>query len=305
MRLLKLCTILGVLAALATGAYALPLEFASLNRERGTLYQPTANTPNGTYTRSIENNVPVWKDASNNYLPYVVNGQMWDNTEDGWGLVWIQNMEYPQGTGNIIYQEPGNSGGQSYLGMFWGSQDQSVEVFSVAGTKYYSTTTVGLNFKIWSANVVGQSIQGLVNSLDTSVPANRTAQDAFSGWTNLSGATPLLSGTTTYMSFTTFTTGGPLGSASLWASVNPTWGSWSPLWDTNMFTANNSALNYVPNGDSDMYMQWTLDVQVAADGALVSSDLGKADMIPEPVTMLGLMLGVGGLAGYIRKRRTV
>jgi len=41
------------------------------------------------------------------------------------------------------------------------------------------------------------------------------------------------------------------------------------------------------------------------DFAIVVSDVSETPpAVPEPITMLGLLMGVGGLAGYIRKRKT-
>ena len=40
------------------------------------------------------------------------------------------------------------------------------------------------------------------------------------------------------------------------------------------------------------------------DNVLLSDTLPGGGAIPEPVTMLGLVLGLGGIGGYLRRRRS-
>jgi hypothetical protein len=53
-------------------------------------------------------------------------------------------------------------------------------------------------------------------------------------------------------------------------------------------------------------LQWSYAVPNAApDQSAILFSTGSLSTIPEPVSMAGLMMGIGGLAGYVRRRRAV
>ena len=73
-------------------------------------------------------------------------------------------------------------------------------------------------------------------------------------------------------------------------SSTETWTGLSNYWLTHLGTADPClGLRVLVNGDQQ-------------DFAIIVPGVGR-DPIPEPVTMAGFMLGIGGLGGYIRRRR--
>ncbi len=82
------------------------------------------------------------------------------------------------------------------------------------------------------------------------------------------------------------------------------------LWDTTLAKledASATTLSDTPlyngsvSGDVTWAFQWDLTVG-PGQSAQISKDK-KLSLMPEPVTMMGLVMGVGGLAGYFRKRK--
>jgi hypothetical protein len=93
-----------------------------------------------------------------------------------------------------------------------------------------------------------------------------------------------------------------LGKATLFLSVDPTKGKWGFSLNSDWFVSE--------FGDAaDMRIDWVIegpyDYGTTDKGAgfIRSNDEGgTAVVIPEPLTMLSIFLGVSGLGGYIRRR---
>lgn len=313
MRTLKLCTILGVVAALAVPAGAIPVLFETENREQGNLFNVTSST-DGTYLRVDNGADPLgWYlggDTTAESLPVFSGGNTWAG-EDNWGLIWLNKIEIPWYSGNDVYVKPTNSGGTALIGMFYGSTDESVGVYTDGfGNKQYTILAGNLEFKVWqvaiSSNI--QTLYSTLGDIGTSV-GQRTAQDAYNGWTNLPGATLVLEGgllnAKDEFNFTSSQGAGGFGTSNLYASLDPTSPAiWNQFWDTNMI---NPDVGPAPLGppaatNSDVYMNWTVG-GIFDNGSLVSTDFGYANVVPEPLTMLTLFGSIGLLGGYIRKRR--
>ena len=325
MRTLKLCIMLGVLAALALPAAAVPLDdsqyvgIRSQNREQGNIYDVTGS-PDGTYTRVETAGVAKW------WLNGIVGGTELPHSagdgvlpgEDDWGLFWLDEIEVPKNSGFKPYVAPSNAGGVAIIGIFYGLTDDSVTVSTDgSANKQYTLAGGNLLFKLWGVtlpNVVGtQNIQQLYAGLtgigiNIGTSGDRSAADAYDGWTDLPGATLLLSGgmlvPSDAFNFTSTAGKGGFGSSNIWVSVddNPL-AIWNVNWDSNMIPSplvipDTSG----PPDGSDIYMNWTVAGQFD-HGSLKSSDFGNAALIPEPLTMLAIFGSVGLLGGYIRKRR--
>jgi len=78
-------------------------------------------------------------------------------------------------------------------------------------------------------------------------------------------------------------------------------------WNTNPYYLYNTPPND-GNGDNTINMAWFIGTLNPGQSADITFQYRIAEtqagaVIPEPVTMAGLVLGVGGLAGYVRRRR--
>ena len=73
-----------------------------------------------------------------------------------------------------------------------------------------------------------------------------------------------------------------------------------------MTVSNTSVVRVFSDGSTDPIYRLTYDlttpITLEAGEYWFSHD---ATVIPEPVTMLGLVFGIGGLGAYIRRRRAV
>ena len=92
-------------------------------------------------------------------------------------------------------------------------------------------------------------------------------------------------------------TGLPSGETNVYLDVDPSAGRWGGYfqdwWD-----------DPTPSGRSDIWQTWNIGDPVQyGNGWIGSEDSGRAFIIPEPMTMLGVFLGVSSLTGYLRKRR--
>lgn len=97
--------------------------------------------------------------------------------------------------------------------------------------------------------------------------------------------------------------------ASVWEIVNETSSSYDLTQgyfkvsgNSTWVTEANGWLNGLSSDLTPTVPVWVLASESAQDYAIWFPGLGGS-MIPEPLTMAGLMMGIGGLAGYVRRRR--
>jgi hypothetical protein len=232
--------------------------------------------------------------------------------EDNWGLIRIS--EYRVGDistdptsirfGNFgisaavgpAYWTEGKeiNGHETYLrGMMWGGEDQVIEV-----------TTDG-EYKIWAAG--GEfSIWEVLDDpgynpaqIGQHTPSDRpVVPDEFPDWFDKANDELMADGTIDYFRFQGDMIGQVDGTTDLLASF--TGGAWL---DTGYF------MDYwmAPQGTpSDLWQTWNIgDPHVMSNNWTLSEDSGRGYYIgiPEPLTMLGVLLGVSSLGGYLRRRR--
>ncbi|HHH76223.1 MAG TPA: PEP-CTERM sorting domain-containing protein, partial [Phycisphaerae bacterium] len=246
--------------------------------------------------------------------------------EDSWGVFLIDSIqEGVAGTdlnGNpdisaagldLTYERGSNS--RSLVGMFWGVEDVVASMFSIP--------TVGIGQRTLSENfqfVIWEQDAGYTSATfdPTRGTSDRTGLSSYVGVGD--GGNPVLwmtgdgvngfegPGQATHDFATTlFLSGDLAGNASVYLEVDG--GTTDPLlMDPPVYNA--------PNNDNlaDLFLL------MATDGLNVTNDPNFSDPqgnwtatsnddtvgitpIPEPMTMLALGLAVGGLGGYIRKRR--
>lgn len=108
-----------------------------------------------------------------------------------------------------------------------------------------------------------------------------------------------------------FPAGDSPGHADLFISLTGALATDNPIFDQNYFIG---VSNPAARADLKLHVTTTVNnafndpaavLGTAYDWTVTSSDplTGDITTVPEPVTMMGLVLGIGGLAGYIRRRR--
>jgi len=260
--------------------------------------------------------------------------------EDAWGLFEMRQLEsgevIPTGAfdapfGEIGPQSPANiywnagDNGEWVRGLFYGVQDQVVQVLS--------TSAFGNDVRIWSSNMnYYMSLmdnptwdpQMAVNPTPDLITANGDRTDGTpwlietKDW-NASG-TVVMEGIGEYFRFSGFidAAGIPEGDNTTYADLfdidgdglvgDPSISDWMVNWWDNYFP-DNYPVNWLWNdrtnpGYSAIKQTWKIGQPVSyANGWIGSEDTAKTYLVPEPVTMLGMFLGIGGLTGYVRKRR--
>jgi len=294
---LKVVVIVGLLLAMSGMAGAIPLQqgpliFKTYNYEVSAAY----SGPAGTYFRDANGNFPG--------LTKVHTGPVQAN-EDTWGLLYITQLftETPPpalpGPGGVFIPDIApyfTSGTDNHyiLGMFYGGQDQVV-IIDPNGAQHIGISDLKFNLYDVTGPIANPA------SLD---PNDRVNPDTFPGW-NDSG-TLLVTGTEYSNTFNGTTGVGPIGSGDVYLNCDAT-GTWGPLLVNGNWWINNDGNDLLGNplgGNSDIWQTWHFNAGQNQIGPWIwSQDSGEAFVVPEPLTMLGVCLGITGLGGYIRNRK--
>ncbi|KPK49026.1 MAG: hypothetical protein AMK72_05565 [Planctomycetes bacterium SM23_25] len=251
--------------------------------------------------------------------------------EDGWGLVRIDTIHKGMATGpNTIIMDPVDPAplwvhgqdGRELAGIFWGLTDVNVQI----GAASFTTESVGMQFEIWdqpvtsfNGGVPGSAGRSLVNPnqyLTVGTPGGVVGASLWVSGASSPGFVGALCPMGPDVEFvSTFNpnlaVGKLAGSANVYFDL--TGGDWGPLptptgmtMDTNFFQGTDIAGN--PE-DADWYLQITAysnnpaNVPGGFDWTATSSDPITTEVIPEPITMAGMLLGIGCLGRYVRRRR--
>jgi hypothetical protein len=258
--------------------------------------------------------------------------------EDSWGVFRIDQILAGEVTGpngitpvspNVELYSDGDAG-LELVGIFYSRTDLSVTFVAPgpagptvfiksAGDKYEIFTqpvgTYNGGGTPFLADGASQRVAGVPNEYPT------VGYDGTGTNTLLPGAQHVLTGESqpgieAQEIFTTFTPdpfGGGNGTFNIYISLGPVdpdgagplgavVGSDNPWFDLDSFP-NGGAVASIPGTTADFRLKGTTE-PTNKEWLVRSSDpLTSALLVPEPLTMLGVFLGVGGLAGYIRKRR--
>jgi len=242
--------------------------------------------------------------------------------EDSWGIFFVQTIYKGQvGATGAISAIPGGKlwgdtdGGRELVGIYWNVQDIAVSLDPGSGTQ--TIESVGMQFAIWEQDSgtlganwnAGTTVRG-ANPWD--YPGIGTAGNPVL-WATGNSVPGFLGvmvpGVTEYVSTfnPTVGAGNPAGGAKVYLEVNPNGagvGSYNTYLDTNFYAS--------PISTADLYLDMATTLNNPAnqqapgdDWTVWSNDDATGVIVPEPMTVLAVFLGIGSLGGYVRKRTRV
>jgi len=328
MRILKLCSVLGLLVALATPAWGLtfnydyngPVEMKFYSWDVGTLYGQDVGGPgNAVPDDTLVDGISAL-DALNQVRPSslvnsIPSGPYQGEKEDSWGVFTIVNITAknpPPGEGSVLWSNDA-ANPMELVGMFYGLVDHAL---------YYNSTVMaqeiisaGYYFDVWEQP--RGSLFDAVNVEPANGPTDRFDFDKYVGIgyadtlaTAIGGAVKILSGVSTtgitpvntagytntnpaehYVSFLP----GQEGDADFYIDLTG-----GPLHD--YFEVDDY---YFPTSEKgDLQLHADLDVEGQYGFNITNVDPVDGQFVPEPTTMLAACRGVGARARYVRRRRS-
>jgi len=299
MRVTKCVLAVGVILALAVPASAItfpasfnggPVQIKFTNLDTGTLYDVGSG-----------NVGPIVGEAAMNALPVLVPVPNRFGDEDSWGIARVSEID--DANGNAIWSRVTAS--DEIVGVFWGEQDT-----------YFSQTVVGVTtaqeihgvgYKIAFFDVPGNQVVTLPGTFTT---AGRTAEDVVTGLNTLPGTTLLWTLNSVpgkNEAFPTdefFTTFFPPGNS--FGGENAFGGMYADVGTINLFGGgtltgpDNSRFIGLPSWDINF--TGVLPSTTNTGFLVRSNDPINAEVVPEPFSMAGMLLGLGTLVGYARRR---
>lgn len=305
MRLIKICVVLGILAALVVpaGAVGIVSPYTWLTAENwgvGTVYgkasgQPAVvDKPAGEFTE--------WDGVSPMPNYWVINPPTSDvYGDDSFGLYRMNSMAVgslkldgyiEKDPDKDPYWQYGSGATSEIFGVFYGAQDQTVTVFDNDSIQVNSNGFTVELYEIDKSDLPA----GYMSQLLAFDPSKRTAANEYDFLDGTIG-TPLLKATTTDFVYTS-RVGALLveGEAPFYSTNDTTYGG---AWTDGIDDVDHYDFVYP---DSDIYISWDTDQH---DSWMYHShDEGSFGVIPEPMTMLAFGVALGAIGGYSRRRRT-
>jgi hypothetical protein len=328
MRILKICTIVLLITAASEVAWSqTPPPYSggvnqlkSRNQDNGTAYFITD-------LQEFINNVGFNTTLDPDNLPASVGRLKPDGAmaqagsaelEDTWGVVHLYFIKAGELISNNT-QVAGTPGATAWdnsdgledtwlVGMFWGGNDTAVTFTNPNNSTQLTIDTDDVQFEIWAVDKATLAASATGNGVGPIDPenlvdynaANRSAVDRYDGWADGVGI-KLVSGVSTEFQFVgTISSDGTSfdGQTTAYFDIdeNDATGLWNAAW--GQLPLIQSLVNGIA---SDAYFTWDLG-NSNRGWSVASTDLGGVVAIPEPLTMLGLTLGIGTLGGYLRRR---
>lgn len=241
-------------------------------------------------------------------------------TEDSWGIA--KNLNIIDDVGGTVWN---HLTANTELGwVFYGAEDFYSEIVDNVGTT--TNQSVGLIAELWEEPV------------PTGTPIDLTQGSPWRGpnandYTGVTEGEMLLQLTSTagfihvpgdlggaLVEFETEFNTVAISSTGL-AYFDVTGGTLADFFDTDDYMTPASGINFAnglipsqwcdawiqfsatPSGDGPNPTQNPVDPNAPFDWLLDNTDPVRTYVVPEPVTMAGLMLGIGSLVGYVRRRR--
>ena len=293
MRSLKVVLALALVAALAQsasavsfGGYVGKIQMKFRNYDVGTLYTLGPGPAGPFIGQGLVNGLPQTPPPG--AAPF----------EDGWGIFRITEI-WGTSDGGLTFEVPlwSNATASTELtGMFWGERDtyvlQYIDPASLV-TKQ-AIHGVGLHVAVFEDSAKNFNPAPGPLSRATPFPVYPTVTDGSLIWT-VNSVPGWDAGFPTDEFFTVFTPGAAPGAVNAQGGFWGTMGS-VPTWGLG---PSNNQLD-IPNLVDVMF---GFDGRASTGWMVISNDPVEATVVPEPLTMLGVLASVGGIAGYIRKRR--
>jgi hypothetical protein len=205
--------------------------------------------------------------------------------------------------GGLYWYEGIDTGdGAEYLrGMFYGAEDVLVEC--IVPNKEYKIWSVDGEFDVYEILDDAAYNPAIEAGYD---PTARTGTDEFPDWFDKAADELIMAGSIDYQRFQTDTLVDPNqilfdGQTEVLLSVTDGSLITTLTWFEDWWQGPD-----VDQGMSDIWQTWNIgDPYVLSNGWTASEDSARFyyQVVPEPITMLGVCLGIGGLTNYMRKRK--
>lgn len=317
MRILKIAMVACLILAVSGTAgaitfnqpYSGPIKFKLESWDMGTLYN-TSSIQNDTVFSGVSTLDGLSQFPPPGTVSPIPSGKYAGQTEDGWGIFRVTEIRSDDGLGTLLWSSATDNSAD-LVGMFYGSVDTALYIDSVAGQQTIQSD--GANFKLYAQE------KGIFDPAQGS--SNRVAFDKYNtvgfaaDGSALASSALVLEGKATagvnpvsdsepasqLTSFAFESKRGGKGDMF----IDITGGEWASMFETSGYFD-------PPSADGDLFMQSTLydifnpptenfDWTVVNDDPIRGNITGN--VIPEPISMLTVISGIGCLAGYIRKRR--
>lgn len=324
MRNLKLIAMLGlvILVAGPAGAVTIPSLTNGWN-----FFQAT-NHENGTAYSADEEDVWVRANAGDAWGPGQGTGAAltpdpapgrWNDEEDTWGVFAIDTIRPGVPVNNPAthvdvkagefptYQWGSGVSDTGLVGTFYGGWDRRVEITD-ATLDAFKVDVEDAVFELWAVDTA-KLFNDAAGTTSTDFegplyePGRRDTQSTYGNWVDSGDATKelLLKGVATFFRFEgDFILPGGFfqGNTTVYINIDPNEGAWG-----SVLTEAGPLLTDPDGNQAHLWASFDL-VQSNKDWTAKSNDDGGFHVIPEPMTMLGVGMGILGLGGYIRKRRS-
>jgi hypothetical protein len=309
----------GQASAVSFGGYQGPITMHLTDWDGGTQY----NVSDGTYTQAqlaaltTVSSLAALETTPQSKLPYTNSGG-----SDSWGVVRIDSIIMGKSPGSVLYSAGQN--GEQIVGIFYGDHDTSLTQTTSGTVVQQSFTGTGfqLAFFDYTPYVGTASFTG-----GPALGSGSTASPTYQGVTNSANllwtirAVPGFSATDTVDTFfntfnglnTTVSAGHSLGDMTGLPDAQGNIVAPLDFWsngpqNAELHTLGISTANGLSSADVSFDFNAGVDPsQYFERGTwlLQSNDpiRTSVSIIPEPVTMAGLMLGLGCLTRYVRRRK--
>ena len=275
--------------AVSLGGYAGPIKMKFSDLDTGTLY----GAGDGTWTGEATLDGLAQTPPPNRF-----------GIEDTWGISRLTVIE--DGVGNTLWDR--NTSSSEIVSIFWGERDTYLQQTTTSGNVVQDIHGVGMKIAFWEVNPANIALPGAFTT------ANRTAEDVVTGLNT--GGTLLWTLNSVAGFDANFPTDEFFGQYSPTGSVfgpfNAQGGMLADLGTVTLFGGGtltgtqNDMFVPTPVGVADWRIVFTGVVPNAANtGFLVLSDdpILATTVVPEPLTMIGMLMGAGTVVRYVRKRR--